>query len=61
MFPIFFKPSATRIATTHLEDARRSLLEHRAAAEHYEALADMYERRVARLEADLQSRETAEN
>lgn len=34
-----------------LAEARMAELEHRAAAEHHKALADMYAARVARLES----------
>jgi hypothetical protein len=36
-----------------IEDARRAALEHRAAAEHHQALATMYEHRVDPLHSVL--------
>jgi hypothetical protein len=36
-----------------LHEARMKLIEHEAAAEHYDALATMYKHRVERLEQSL--------
>ncbi len=45
----FRKQTAARIAQQQLDEAERLALEHKAAAEHHEALAAMYAARIARL------------
>ena len=48
---MIFKPtSPEKVVAQQLFEARRLALEHRAAAEHHAALADMYDSRVERLE-----------
>ncbi|NDZ11523.1 hypothetical protein C7T35_01245 [Variovorax sp. WS11] len=47
---IFAPLSPEKVVAQQLYEARRLALEHRAAAEHHAALADMYDGRVERLE-----------
>lgn len=48
---MIFKPtSPEKVVAQQLYEARRLALEHRAAAEHHAALADMYDGRVDRLQ-----------
>lgn len=47
----FFKtPKADAIAERQREDAERAALEHEGAAEHHQALAQMYRARITRLQ-----------
>lgn len=46
---IFAPTNPEKIASQQLYEAKRLLLDHRAAAEHHDALARMYEARIARL------------
>lgn len=48
-----FSPSAEKIATTQLADAKRELLEAQRGLEHYEAIVPMLEKRVDRLAAAI--------
>jgi len=57
---LFFKgvgklsdPKHIRRARAYLEEARMSMLEHSIAAEHYQAMAEMYAQRVGRLEQEI--------
>lgn len=45
------KPSAMRIATTQLDDARRALLEHQSAAEYHSHMSAYYAQAIERLES----------
>lgn len=48
----FLKPKTpTAIELDIMEDARRQLINHQAAAEHHAALAAMYQSRILRLAA----------
>lgn len=49
---IFAPTNPEKIASQQLYEAKRMLLDHRAAAEHHDALARMYEARIARLSAE---------
>lgn len=46
----FRHPTPQELIRQHLVEAMRLELEHRAAAEAHQAMADMYKARVARLE-----------
>jgi len=47
-----FRPlTVERVREKQIQDARLAALEHRANAEHHEAMAGMLERRVERLRA----------
>lgn len=48
---IFSPTNPEKIASQQLYEARRMLLEHRAAAEYHDTMARMYEMRIARLSA----------
>lgn len=48
---IFAPTNPDKIASQQLYEARRLLLEHRAAAEYHDTMARMYEQRIARLQA----------
>lgn len=57
---LFFKgvgklsdPKHIRRARAYLEEARMAMLEHSIAAEHYQAMAEMYAQRVGRLEQEI--------
>jgi hypothetical protein len=54
------KPSAIKIATTQLEDARRCLLEHQSAAEYHSHMSAYYAQAIARLEAFVKPQETSD-
>lgn len=62
MFDFFTLSSRayTRRADTMLREARFAQLEHEAAAEHHQALANMYADRVLRLEAARRASRPAE-
>ncbi len=48
---MLFKPvKPEKVRAEQLYEAQRLLLEHAAAAEHHQALADMYAKRIQRLE-----------
>ncbi|MDN6885327.1 hypothetical protein QMO14_17105 [Variovorax sp. CAN2819] len=49
---IFAPTNPDKIASQQLYEARRMLLEHRAAAEYHDTMARMYEARIARLSAE---------
>ena len=49
---IFAPTNPEKIASQQLYEARRMLLEHRAAAEYHDTMARMYETRIARLTAE---------
>lgn len=49
---IFAPTNPDKIASQQLYEARRMLLEHRAAAEYHDTMARMYETRIARLTAE---------
>lgn len=49
------EPRHIRRTRAYLQEARMAMLEHSIAAEHYQASAEMYAQRVARLEEDLRS------
>lgn len=53
MFHLFRRPTPQKYVTDQIADARLAALEHRAAAEHHAALANMYEHRVDRLQRVL--------
>lgn len=59
MLTSLFKPKTTAtIMQEQLDEAERLRVEHIAAAEHHQALADMYVRRAVRLREDIEA-ETA--
>lgn len=58
MFHLFRRPSHRQYVEEQIEEARRASLEHRAAAEHHSALADMYEHRVDRLQRVIEDEVT---
>ena len=47
------EPRYIRRARAYLQEAHMSVLEHRIAAEHYQASADMYAERARRLEEEI--------
>jgi hypothetical protein len=47
---LFPQPETNDLIKAQLIEAQRYALEHLAAAEHHQALADMYSHRVGRLE-----------
>ncbi|MGE8321410.1 MAG: hypothetical protein ACN6O3_21885 [Comamonas sp.] len=49
----FSDPKHIRRARAYLEEARMAVLEHSIAAEHYQAMAEMYAQRVTRLEQEI--------
>ena len=49
LFSLFTRPAASKITDEQLYDAQIKLAEHAAAAEHHAALAEMYRKRIARL------------
>lgn len=61
MFHFFRRPTHGQYVAGQIEEARRAALEHRAAAEHHAALADMYEHRVDRLQRVLESDQPTTN
>lgn len=53
MIHLFRRPSHQKYVADQVAEARLAALEHRAAAEHHAALAEMYEHRVDRLQRVL--------
>ena len=52
----FFEPPADkhlRKSREYLEDAKLKRVEHQAAAEHHQALATLYTRRIGRIESEI--------
>lgn len=56
---LFRTPTGLDLAKDQIEDARRQYTLHTAAAEHHQALADMYLKRIERLTV-LTSKEKTE-
>lgn len=52
---LFRRTPVRNVLDDQLYDARIKAIEERAAAEHYLALADMYDRRVQRLQDAIQN------
>jgi hypothetical protein len=50
---MFEPPSAEDVKRISLREAEREAAEHQMAAEHHQALADMYRMRAERLRAEL--------
>ncbi|MGE8396657.1 MAG: hypothetical protein ACN6NT_03530 [Comamonas sp.] len=55
------EPRYIRRTRAYLQEARMSVLEHRIAAEHYQASADMYAERARRLEEEFALWEAQKN
>ena len=55
------EPRYIRRTRAYLQEARMAMLEHSIAAEHYQASAEMYAERAARLEDELRAWESGEH
>lgn len=59
-FSLFSPTKAADITAQQLHDAELQLTQHTAAAEHHTALADMYRKRIARIQTDIIKKRDAE-
>lgn len=50
---IFGLPKPDNIRKTQLEEAQRMALDHKASAEYHAAMAEMYARRIERLQSEI--------
>ncbi len=57
---IFCIPKPDKIRKTQLEEAQRMALDHKAAAEYNSAMAEMYARRIERLQSEIDQNKPAE-